>query len=127
VKCWLGCILIKNLENIEVDYFSLSSQGDIEAKKEVCIDADKILLGSQAVQSIVPEPAVLGNRHTKFVETLLEMLIQLSETLVNLDVESDIAINELKSFGAVSQAYIRSLNTQLPTLNSSKVFIDTGE
>jgi hypothetical protein len=104
----------------------MSKSINLEGEDRIGLDADKIFLGKETVQIQNPEPATLGNKNKQLLQTLIDTLSEISNTLVNINAEPDIAVNEIKSLGAVLQFYINNLNEQLPGINSKKVFIDSG-
>jgi hypothetical protein len=102
----------------------MSKTINIEGELEIGLDANKIFLGKEVEQ----EPAVLGNKNKEVLDSLIQVLSEISNTLVNMEVEPDAALEQLRSLGVLIQQYIDSrLRIQIPLTLSKKVFIDSGK
>ena len=104
---------------------------NIDGKDYMCIDAEKIYIGSRAriSQGASKQPVVLGHRLEAFLGDILDQLISISKSLGKAKTVKGDPIPTINLRGASSQIVLNSLKNQLnpsgnSTLKSKKTFVE---
>tara|TARA_R110002049_G_scaffold7215_9_gene42698 strand:- start:3655 stop:4851 length:1197 start_codon:yes stop_codon:yes gene_type:complete len=108
-----------------------SNTVNIDGKDYMCIDADKIYLGSKARtnQGASKQPVVLGHRLEAYLGDIIDQLISISKALGKAKTVKGDPIPTINLRGASAQIVLKSLKNQLnprgnSTLKSKKTFVE---
>jgi len=104
---------------------------NIESNDYICIDSEKIFLGEKArtAPQNVKEPVLLGNQTENFLESLLNLLVGMSQDMANAQTVDGKPIPLLNKRGIQAQATLRILKNSInpngkSNLKSKKVFTE---
>jgi len=108
-----------------------SNTVNIDGKDYLCVDADKIYLGSKARinKGANKQPVVLGHRMEAFLGDMLDQLISISKALGKAKTVKGDPIPTINLRGASAQLVLKQLKNQLnpsggSTLKSKKTFVE---
>lgn len=108
-----------------------SNTVNIDGKDYMCIDADKIYLGTAARinEGANKQPVVLGHRMEAFLEDILDQLISVAKAMGKAKTVKGDPIPTINLRGASSEIVLKQLKNQLnprgkSTLKSNKTFVE---
>lgn len=109
--------LISAKETISLSANTLNQEAD----KEICLEAPKIYLGSEALTSSTPEPVLLGNQVESFLLSVIDELITVMDSLSTAATAAGEPLPLLNNKGKAASIVLRSLSKKLNPKGTSSL------
>jgi hypothetical protein len=91
-----------------------------EATKEVCLEAPKIFLGADSMNTKTPEPVVLGNKLEGLLIEIIDQLIGISESLATAATVSGQQLPLVNQNGIKTSIILKSIKSRLNPKGTSE-------
>ena len=120
-------VLISGQESVGIN----SNTVNLDAKDFLCIDADKIFIGSRAriADGNAKQPIMLGHQVERYLQDVLDVVEMMAKAMMKAKTVKQDAIPNLIYAGANAKGTIKSLKNRLnpkgrSELKSKKTFVE---